>query len=221
MSLLRALLASKPVRTPLDFGVNDNVRLVKIDNAERTRDGEKISRNTYMTFAKYDSKGKKIASSEFSYFNLDSTSDLVKDNLIQQVAQLNDIVSFFGVEGSVDPTSNYTSMQDLIDDLRSKKGCKSLMDTMWEQFSDLIGDLVGESSPLARIKVVTDSKGKWLQLPRDSHIIESMDQECTLSVSSYELKMRDRGLEAAQETPDEKGDAPGEKPKKKSALSGL
>ena len=221
MGLLRALLAAKPVRTPLDFGVNENVRLISINNDERVREGERINRNTYMTFAKYDSKGKKIASSEFSYFDLDPSSDFVVENLTTQIAQLNDIVSFFGIEDVVDPTTEFEDMEELMASIKSKKGCKALVDDMWKQFSDLVGDLVGEESPLARIKVVTDSKGKWLQLPKDSHIIESVENDCTLSINRYELSLRAKGLEAPKEEADSKGDSPDEKPKKKSALSGL
>lgn len=222
MSLLRALLAFKPVRTPLEFGINENVRLVAIDNSERTRDGEKISRNTYMTFSQYNPENKKIASTEFSYYNLDHSSEFVKDNLIQQIAQLNDICQFFGVKGQVDPTADFEDIQELLASLKTKDGCKALMESMWKQFSELVGDLVGEDSPLARLKVITDSKGKYLQLPKDSHIIEPISNECKLSISSYELKMKAKGLtDISTAEADAKGEAPGAAPKKKSSLAGL
>ena len=72
--LLEAILTNKPVRVPLEFGINENVRLMSINNDERTYEGEKIKRNTYMTFVKFSPEGKKIASSEFSYFNLGKCS---------------------------------------------------------------------------------------------------------------------------------------------------
>lgn len=221
MSLLRALLAAKPVRTPLEFGVNENVRIVAIDNTERKRDGEKINRNCYITFTKYDSKGAKMASSEFSYFNLDHTSDYVLDNLTKQVAQMNDIATVLNPGSVVDPTQGYESIEDLAEDLKSKKGCKSLMDAMWEQFEEAVGEHVGEDSELIRVKVVTDTKGKWLQLPSDSHIVESMESDCTLAITAYELKNQAKGLEAPTEEADSKGDSPDEKPKKKGSLANL
>lgn len=207
MSLLRAILAAKPVRTPLDFGINDNVRLISIDNNERTKDGEKISRNIFMTFAKYNAEGKRIAASEFSYYNLDHTSKHVRENFIQQVFQLNDICKFLGIKTAVDPTTGMT-MEELDAKLGTKAGCQELIATMWEQFSDLASGLVGETSPLGRLKVVTDTKGKWLQLGRETHIIEPMSVPNTLTLSAYDLKLQQAGLTATPETADGKGTAP-------------
>ena len=219
-ALLEAILANKPVRTPLEFGINENVRLVSINNDTRTYEGEVIKRNTFMTFARFNSEGKKIAASEFSYFNLDHTSQHVCENLVQQTAQLNDICKFFGVEGCVDPTTGFESMEDLVAELSTKSGCAELMSRMWTQFNDLVGDLVGENSPVGRLKVVVSNKGH-LQLPRESHIIESIESNSTLSISPYELKLHQTSLQAPKEEADAKGDAPTEKATTKNALKNL
>ena len=59
MSLLRKMLAIKPVRTPLDFGINEDVRLTAIDNETRKWEGEVIPRNTFLTITKFDNNGNK------------------------------------------------------------------------------------------------------------------------------------------------------------------
>jgi hypothetical protein len=221
MSLLRKILAIKQVRTPLEFGINENVRLVAIDNEVRKWEGEIIKRNTFLTFAKFDAKDIKIASSEFSYFNLDHTSDFVLDNLVSQLGHLNALVGILNPGIEIDPTTSYEDLDEVKAALRTKKGCEHFMTVMWEQFLEAVTDKIGNESPLLRMKVVTDSKGRWVQLPRESHFVEAVDSDCTLSITPYELKIRNKGLEATVEKADEKGDSPMDKPKKKSALAGL
>jgi hypothetical protein len=218
MSLLRMLLAIKPVRTPLEFGINENVRLVAMDNEVRKWENEVINRNTFLTFAKFNDEGTKIESSEFSYFNLDHTSDFVFANLVQQVGQLNNLANLLNPGSEVDPTEEFEDLEEIKEALRTKKGCQAMMDIMWKQFSEAVEGKTGAESPLLRIKVAVSGKGGWLQLPQDAHFAESMEYESTLGVTAYELN---QSSEPKQETADEKGDAPDEKPKKKSALSGL
>lgn len=216
MSLLRELLAVKIVRTPLGFGIHDNVRLVKIDNAERMRENEVVNKNTYLTFAKFDANNNKIASSEFNYFNLDHTSDYVFDNLITQIGHLNKICSLLNPGSSIDPTEGYESVEEIKDALRTKKGCEEFMKAMWAQFEQQVEDYVGLESPLLRIKVITDSSGQFFNLPRESHFLELMENDCTLSISAYELRMHAKGAEPKTVNADEKGSKPEDKPRKSS-----
>lgn len=223
-SLFRQLLNAKPVRTPLEFGINENVRIIKIDNEPRKKDGQVIKANTYITFAKFNKDGNKIASSEFRYFNLDHESPYVRENFANQTAQLQDIADALNPGAVIDPTEGYTDPDELYADLESKKGCKAFMAKMWEDFEAAVGEHVGPESPLLRVKVVTSKDGKYLQLPnRDTHIVETMDvEETDLEVTPYEQKLRAAGLEAPSATPDAKGEAPdGAKAKKKSAIDNL
>ena len=213
MSLLRKLLAEKPVRTPLDFGINENVRLIKIDNEERKRDGEILKRNTYLTFAKFNSKNEIIASSEFNYFDLDPESDYIHDNLATQVAQLNNLVSVLNPGSVVDPTIGYNDMEELSADLQTKKGCKKLMDETWKQFEKAVKKHIGLDSKLLRIKIVTEKKGKYLQLPKDAIFVESMEvdsNDSVLRIQPYELQLKNNALNnvISTQTPDEPGKKP-------------
>ena len=225
MSFLEKLLSAKPVRTPLEFGINENVRLTKIDNEVRKYDGEIIKRNCFITFTKFDSKGEAMAASEFAYFNLDHTADYFGDNIATQIGQLQDIVNVLNPGFVIDPSDIYEGDEDVMEEgLSNKKGVKMFQDRIFELLEEGIGESVGSESPLMRVKVVTDTKGKWLQLPRETHIVESSDSECTMSITAYELKNKAKGLEAPKEEADSKGSAPDEvadKPKKKKALRNL
>jgi hypothetical protein len=222
MGLLRELLASKPVRTPLEFGINENIRLVSLSNEERKRDGEIIRRNNYMTFVKYDAEGNALANSEFSYMNLDNTSEYVWDNLIDQVTQMNKIAQTFNPDAVVDPTDGYDDLKELEKDLKTKAGCAKLLAIMSEQFAAALDGKLGKDSMLLRLKIVTDSKtGKYLQLPKEPHVLEPMVNEPSLNISAYEMKNKNKALEASIITADKKGDAADTVVKKKSALAGL
>jgi hypothetical protein len=225
MSLFRELLAAKPVRTPLEFGINENVRITKIDNTPRkNKDGQKLAQNTFVTFSKFNSEGTKIAGSEFRYFNLDHESPYVRENFANQVGQLQDIANSLNPGSVIDPTKDYTDPDELYADLESKKGCRAFMDDMWDQFEAAVGEIVGDECPMLRVKVVTSKDGKYLQLPgRETHVVEVMDEDCTLNITAYEEKMRAKGLEAPSATPDAKGNAPeeGAKATSTSAIDGL
>lgn len=222
MGLLRELLASKPVRTPLEFGINENIRFTTLSNEERKRDGEIIRRNNYMTFVKYDSEGNALANSEFSYMNLDSTSEYVWENLIDQVTQMNKIAQTFNPEASIDPTEGYEDLEELQKDLKTKSGCAKLLKIMSEQFEEALEGKIGPDSPLLRLKIITDAKtGKYLQLPKEAHVMELMDSKPTLNISAYELKNKNKALDTPVIEADRKGDAADTVVKKKSALAGL
>jgi hypothetical protein len=220
MSFLRELLNSKPVRTPLSFGINERVRLVSLSNEEKKKDGEVIKRNTYMVFSKFDEEEKIIASSEFSYFNLDPTKDFTMENLASQTSQLQNLCDLLSPGSIIDPLEGYDSLEEVEEDLGNIKGCKKLQGRLYEQFEKAVGDKIGKDSPLIRLKVVTDNKGKFLQLPRESRIAELNSDPCTLSISAYELKVYEsRNESSTTEKPDEAGESPDSA--KKSIMSRL
>lgn len=224
MPFLRKILADRPVRTPLEFGINENIKLVSISNEKRMREGEVIKKNTYMTFNKFNSKGVVIASSEFSYMNFNPGADYTFDNFIDQVAQMTNLVRLINPDANpIDPTEGYESIEEIQRDLGNKKGCEALTEKMYAQFEEALEGKLGEDCPALRLKVVTDSKtGKWLQLPREAVVAELMDSGSTnLHITPYELKNRNKALEPASIAPDVKGDAPDTAVKKRSALKGL
>jgi len=221
MAFLRKLLAEKPVRAGLKFGINDNVRLISITNEERIREGEVVPKNTYMTFQQFDAKGVVVAVSEFSYFNFNPelSDDLIFNNFIEQISQLTSLAKLFNPDAVIDPTDGYESMDEIKKDLKSRKGCKFFNDVIYEQFEKAVKGTLGIESPLLRLKVVSDSKlGKYLQLPKYATYAELMENPCNLVMTPTEIKNRAKSMEEPVATADTKGDAPDAAPIKKLSL---
>lgn len=213
MSLLRQLLAAKPVRTQLEFGIQANVRLISMNNTTKLRDGVPVPTNTFLTFGQFNDKNELIAQSEFDYYNLNNEYDNVIPNLSTQVSQLTSIVEILNPGHEFDPTSAYEDYDELVADSKSKKGCKSLMDSVWKAFNKAVGKKVGMESPLMRLKVVVDYKtGKYTQLGNDGIIVEANDideSDVQLKITTKELKDKAKSL---IEVTTAKADAGGDKP---------
>lgn len=208
-SVLRFLLSLNTNRTPLDFGVNLNCRLLKTDNTPRVREGETVKKNTFLTFAKYNSKNEIVGQTEFSFFNFDPESKFTFDNFVQQLSQLTNIVEVLAPGVTYDPTSEFESTEDLEAALSKPKGCKELQNKMYDAFFEIVGDLVGPESPLLAVKAVTEKTGKYLQLPREGQFCALMSGDYSmLKVTPFELKTKNASLSPTTAVADEKGEAP-------------
>jgi hypothetical protein len=220
VNFLRKLLSSISHKTGLSFGINENCRLIKIDNTERKREGEIVKKNTYLTFGQFNSEEKLIAQTEFSYFNLDPASEYTFENLVAQLSQLTNLAKVItGEDQTIDPVSSFKSELELSKALKDSKGCKSIQNEMYEQFETIVVDFVGAESTLLRLKVITDKTGKYLQLPKDATFVETMDIPCSLKVTPYELKQQQKSLEAPTATADTIGKAPEKATSKKAILN--
>tara|TARA_R110000765_G_scaffold161243_2_gene265628 strand:+ start:1493 stop:2170 length:678 start_codon:yes stop_codon:yes gene_type:complete len=221
-TFLRLLLETKPVRTPLSFGVQDNVRLTNIHNDVVLKDGQPVERGCYLTFTQFGKVGeevKAIKATQFFYFNL-GQNDFTAQNLATQIGQLQNICDVLGADATIDPTGIFEEdMEAYLAGLKSKKVCDQMQDIIWEQFYAAVGDKVGMESPLLRLKVVTSSDGRFSQLPQDSVMAELMTDEKKLSITPYEMKRKRAALEAQTATADTAGSTPGEKSKNKAALA--
>jgi hypothetical protein len=219
-SVLRFLLSLNSNKPQLDFGLNTNCRLIKIDNTPKTKEGEIIKRNTFLTFAKYNDKGEVTGQTEFNFFNLEAGSKFVFDNFVDQLSKLSHILSLLAPEAEYDPTSGYESTEQIEEDLKAPKSCKAIQDALYDDFAAAIEGKYGTESALLAVKVVTEKTGKYLQLPREAKFCELMSKTYShLVPSAYEIKMRDAALTPAVATPDAKGAAPSEK--KTNVLAGL
>lgn len=204
MSILKAILAEKPVREGLKFGIQENVRLVAISNEKRMKDGEVIKRNSYLTFAQYDSEGKKkLRQSTFSYFDLDPTkAEMLMDNLSTQVSQLMNIANVLKPEttGNLNLVSHSkaTTQEELLAELSDNKKCLDFINGIYKNFETAVVDVVNDKSALLRLKVVTDKNNRSTQLPKDGIIVEPMTQEHTnLKLSAYEVALSQKVPTAA------------------------
>jgi hypothetical protein len=219
-SILRYLLSLNTNRVSLDFGINENSRLIKIDNTPRVREGETIKKNTFLTFAKYNSKNEIIGQTEFSFFNLDPESKYSFDNFITQLSQLTTLASLLNPGVTFDPTEDFESEEEIVKLLSTPKGCKELQNKMFDTFSEVVSEFVGEQCPLMAVKVVTEKTGKYLQLPKEAQFCALMTEDYSfLKITSWELKNKNAALTPSTAIADEKGAAPSDA--KKNALASL
>jgi hypothetical protein len=218
-SILRFLMSLNQHSPQLDFGVNLDCRLVKIDNTPRMREGEVVKRNTYLTFAKYNKKNEVIGQTEFNFFNLDPESKYTFDNFVEQLSKLTVLAKILAPDETYDPTTGFKSAEDIEEALKAPKSCKVLQDKMYNDFEEIVADKIGIESPLIALKVVTEKSGKYLQLPREDKFCSLMSGDYSfLKISAYELKMKESALVPQTSVPDEKGKAPSDK---SSVLSGI
>lgn len=204
-SFLRFLLSLNPSRVQLEFGINENCRLIKVDNTERKREGEVVKRNTFLTFAKFNTKGEIIGQTEFNYFNLDPNSEYILESLVTQMSQLAHIISLLNPTkfDSFNPVAEYETEAELLKALSSEKSCKELQENMYEQFNELVKDFVSNDGPLLAVKIVTDNKGKYLQLPKEAKFCALMSGDFSfLKITPYEMKIKEKGLSPSVATPD-------------------
>jgi len=203
---LRELLKTGPIRVKLDFGLEENVRLLRISNEVRKYKGEIIEKMFYLTVRKYNPEDltEGIAEEEFSYYMLDHTNEKVMDSLATITGHMQNICDVMNIDAVMDPTAFYEGdATAFMADIKSSRGCKGLSDRLWAQFSDAVSGTVGESAPLMRMKVITNKKGNKNVLPYDLAFVESMEvgkESTKLSISTYEIKNKRNGLTPATET---------------------
>ena len=147
-SILRLILSLNSNKPQLDFGINLDCRLIKIDNTVRVKEGKPIERNTFLTFAKYNKKNEIIGQSEFNFFNLDPESKYTFENFVEQLSKLTTLCNLLSPGSAYDPTEGYESPEEIEADLKAPKTCKALQDKMYEEFEKIAADKVGPESPL-------------------------------------------------------------------------
>lgn len=219
MSLLGELL-SEARKAELGYGIHQNVVLTAADNEQRkTKDGEKINRNTYLTFSQLDDKGNIVAEKEISWFNLDPTSEYLIGNFMAQLEQMTAIMDIYHPvtsskdkwmakfskllekydieEGEEETTENVEQLKaDLKEILSDKESCQSFMNDLSDAFCSMVGKKMGKDSQPMRFKVVFDYRGKYLQQPKYNAFVESMEIDEEDSV----LKMTDADEENRQKS---------------------
>jgi hypothetical protein len=214
MSLVRKLIDSAPVRTYLDFGINSNVRLVKLSNEDIMKDGMRLNKNTHMTFVKYDESNEPIAQSTFSYWDLDATKDFVRDNFVTQMGHFVTLLNLHASEDvarEFQPTEGIEDAEELMSILKNQKKCVELQHKAVDQFISLMKPYIGEDAPLLRIKIVTSPDGKYLQLPSSYQFVEPNDtpeKESILKITIKEKENYMNGFKPEQEKADNKTNKP-------------
>jgi hypothetical protein len=199
MNLNRIFIDSAPVSADLDFGINQNVVLRKIDISPRTYDGTIVKRNTFLTFTQVDPETRKgIKEHEYSFFNLNHESDYVVDNYKSKIDKLASIAECLGID-EVDFEEKLDSELDaegipmdvnLGDACKTPKGAEQVDRAITNAFYSLVKNKVGLDGPLLRLKTTSDKRG-YLELPNFNSFIELMTQVPTeLGITGREIQIK-------------------------------
>jgi len=220
MNIFEEFVKSAPVKTPLDFGHNQNVVIESIDFGKRKRKGITIKANTFIKLTKIDPKTKKVlANTEISFWNLDPTKDFAKDNFMSQFSILAGIVA--ALDGDIEKFES--DIMEILDDssddyiikfLKNASNTKKLQETMIEAFKSQVDGKIGIDSKLLKCKMVSNKSG-YMEPANDISWILPMDSDEELpKMNSREIAIRKKALAGdTKVAPDKTGKAPEKKEK--------
>lgn len=200
-SLLSLVHVSK-----LNYGIHDDVMLAKVDVEDRKRQGQLEKKMIYVTFSVVDKEsGRKKAETELSWFRLDHGSEYLFANIRELAVQLFGILSSFMTEEEA-----YEAMEGVFNDFDEnewtgpnveveaedleghkwkKKEVETLIENFKSAFKKAIAPFTGDPEKLIRLKVTTDNKGEYVNIPKFGIFTESMDVENTnLKFTDFELR---------------------------------
>jgi hypothetical protein len=210
MSLL-GLLKKEQNLPKIKFGLHNNCVLLAVSNEVRKKqDKSIINRNTFTKFGQLDENGTVVASTEVSWFNIDSGKDYAYDNFFTQVDQMTGIIDVL-----IPPTEEEDKWEDIFSAilaameieetkegiaaaLKNKKKTVELMNTISGAYVKMLTPLVGEDSTVMKLKLTYDRNGKFLQQPKYDPFVEPLEYtglpEKALKITptelSYEAKSR-------------------------------
>jgi hypothetical protein len=205
MNLFKELVVTAPVSNRLQFGFNENVIIAAIDTTVRKVKGLPIKANTFITLSQVDPETRKvIAQNEFNYWNLDSTTDFVVSNFMEEFTSLASILDALGKDMGTFEMAVLTALDaensDVETTVKTKDGAKLAQDTLQNTFYDMAKDSIGAACPLLKIKLVCNKKG-WLELPKVMGAILPMTSTQALpDVTSQEKRVHAEALTATAES---------------------
>ena len=214
MNLFKELVVTAPVSSRLQFGFNENVIISAIDTTVRKIKGLPIKANTFITLSQVDQETRKvIAQNEFNYWNLDSTTDFVVNNFMEEFTSMASILDALGKDMGTFELTVLTALgaetQEVDVTVKTKDGAKLAQDTLQNTFYDMAKDVIGVNCPLLKIKLVSNKKG-WLELPKVMGCVLPMASlEALPDITSQEKRVHADALSATAESKIVKPDALG------------
>ena len=214
-NIFKDFVLARPVKTPLDFGHNDNIVIESIDFGVRKRKGITIKANTFIKLSKLSEKDKSvIASTEINFWNLDPSKDFVYDNFISQFSILCGIIDAIGGDVSAYETEVLLIVQgeneaEMLTFLKNANNAKAAQTVLVNGFKNQIDGKIGLNSTLLKCKMISNKSG-YLQPANDMMWILPMGSENNLpTMSSREIRVYEKAIKAdTKAKPDTTGSAP-------------
>lgn len=217
MNIFKAFVLSRPVKTPLDFGYNNNIVIDTIDFGVRKKNGIAINANTFIRLAKIDPKDKSIkASTEINFWNLDPTKDFVYSNFISQFTILYGIIDAIGGDCDVFESTVLDVLEGDTEDatlkfLKAGDNAKTIQQITVDAFKLQVTDKIGLDSTLLKCKMISNKQGFLDPGAEVNWILPMSSEEALPVISSREKFIRKTALETNTKKtakPDSTGKAP-------------
>lgn len=198
MAQLKRTLLNRTRVSVLSYGVHDNVAISNIDFGDRKRQGQPEKKMIYIIFTTVDPETRKKKSQvELSWFKLDHSSDYIFPNIRELCVQLYGILACYMDEDAayeaMAKTFEEYGFEDDFSKLENHKWKKKEIDTLTGKIKKLfevaVIPYIGLDKDLIRVKITTDTKGEYSNIPKFGKFTESMTVGVTeLEFSNYELK---------------------------------
>ncbi len=218
---------AKPVKTPLEFGHNENIVIDAIDFSDRKRKGITIKANTFIKLSKLDKNKKVIASTEISFWNLDPSKDFIYDNFISQFSIFCGIID--ALDGDVEAYETEVlsvvqgdSDSEMLTFLRQAPNAAAAQSILINAFKKQVVGKIGLDSKLLKCKMIVNKAG-YVQPADDMSWILPMDAAIILpAMSNKEMRIYKKALsENKKSKPDTVGAAPNKAAKKEVQVSNI
>ncbi len=215
-NIFKAFVLARPVKTPLDFGHNENIKIESIDFKERKKKGIKVKANTFIKLTKINPKDDSvIANTEISFWDLDPTKDFIYDNFISQFSVLCGVIDALGgdVDAYEDQVLEVVQGEDdteMLAYLKKPVNAKAVQSVLIDAFERQVDGKFGLGSKSLKCKMISNKSG-YLQPANDIMWILSMDSEEKLPIiTAREKRVYDKALktDTKKAKPDNTGTAP-------------
>lgn len=202
MAKLSSLLAGAANVGILTPGIHSNVVITKVDTSNRKgKDDMPSKKMFYITFAQVDpTTRKRLKEVEVSWWRFDPTKpEYLLDSLFEVSYQLTSIMKCYATEEEISEATKdifsdfgFETPEEIIKYKWKKQDLLTYMNLLGEAFSSIMESKVGLDSKLLYLKIVSDSKGLGIEIPKYGDIIEVMEEgkETSLKMSAFENKVK-------------------------------
>lgn len=219
-NLTDIFLSSAPSRFRLPFGIIESAILKAASNeVRRDKNGQKVIKNCYITFAMIDPKenNKILAETTYSYFNIDKPVFAVQ-NFIHQVNQLVEIASAVVPQDFINDVMNnintilnkdaklFSNLSDgSVPSTSKTKKIGELQQRVVDAFIENISPYTGSDGDVVSLLAVTGTNGKFQELPREDKGFIAKKGKRKLTLDSKYIMWFDKRNEAEKSTGDDIG----------------
>ncbi len=200
MTTVKRTLINRVNLSRLGHGIHDNTMITRYDTSVRKNKGVPVKKIGFITFVSVDKETKKHkASIEMSWFKPDITSDYFFTNFREFCVQLTGVLSSFKDKEEVwkemevvfkdTPFESMTTAKELENHKWKTSEAELVVNNILKKSAEILAPFIDDEDHLIRVKITTDKKGEYPNIPKYGIFTESMGVETSeLMFSDYEKK---------------------------------